>query len=370
MMRNTRRGFTLIELLVVLGLLATLAAMAMVVAPGIMERDRSVEAVTSLKQWLEISRARAARDRLPRGVRLIVDTTKPVSDQLWVTECQYIEAPPVLLFNIEPPYPNGFVDSTNPSLTVPAGNANAVPSPLSPRVEFAYTTAPAPMAAGLPAQGTITNRQCWIRGLTLEQAATVINYASNNQRPSLWLPVLGTWHRILATTPNTIVPLPTPATANPQSYDIALTLDGYPDAQLGASTNYVTHYFGIYGPPRPLLGEPTLQLPRDTCVDLNAGVSVPGGAVGTDYDILFAPGGQMAFTPATGGFSHVFLWFRDPSKVLSVAPVAGVYDVPTLERGGEMMILAIKASGAMGIEPVDHSPTDPFAFARQSVSGQ
>ena len=56
-----------------MALIATLAAMAMVVVPGILEKDRSVDASTTVQSWLQIAQARARRDRLPRGVRLIVD---------------------------------------------------------------------------------------------------------------------------------------------------------------------------------------------------------------------------------------------------------------------------------------------------------
>jgi hypothetical protein len=201
-----------------------------------------------------------------------------------------------------------------------------------------------------------------IRGLDFDQANTLLSFASNGQQPTLWMPVLGTWHRIIGTnpaSPNPPVPV-TPATT-PPSYDVEVALDYYPDTQLGATTNYVTYHFGVYGPPRPLLGEPTMQLPTETCVDLNPGVSIPGGVAFQDYDMLFAPGGQMAFTPSTMGASSVFLWVRNPNLTLNFA---------ALDQGGEMMIIAIKAkSGAIGVAPVDHSG-DPYALARQAVLGQ
>jgi prepilin-type N-terminal cleavage/methylation domain-containing protein len=353
-----RRGFTLVELLVVMALIATLAALAMIVAPGIMEKDRSVDAVNQLEGWLQISRARAQRDRLPRGVRLIVDPNK--ADPLQVTEAQYIESPPVFV-----PNPDG--PGANPMSTG--------------RVVFGYTTNPT---------GTVTGRTCVIQNLTPDQAAQV------KIGVVIWLPVLGTWHRVIGSPVDLDTGPYTPPSPQAQSLpldtaklSIGVKLNQYPDAQLGAGTSYVTYHFGIYGLPRPLLGEPTMQLPTNACVDLNQNVSSPGVSKPLpspvqDYDILFAPGGQLAFTASTQASGHVFLWVRDLRKLgnatITPTPVPGPalqYQLSDFQRGGEMMIVAIKAkSGAIGAGPVNwpdtatanSPPYDPYYFARKAVS--
>ena len=94
-----------------------------------------------------------------------------------------------------------------------------------------------------------------------------------------------------------------------------------------------------------------------------------------DYDILFAPSGQLAFTAGTGsigGAGHVFLCVRDQRKVQTM----DLRNLTLIQQGGEMMIVAIKAkSGAVGAAPVDHnpitptSPLAPYALAQQSVAG-
>lgn len=348
--QSRRGGFTLVELLAVMAIMATLAAIAMLVAPGILAKDRSVDATTQVELWLQIARARAQHDRMPRGLRLIVDPTKP-GDPLLVTEVQQIESPPVLVLNPNPPYPNG------------------VGSPLNPYVEFRYTA-----VAGGPSGGTITGRECRLRGLDPAQRAGVI--ANAPRQPLLWMPVLGTWHRITA--------------ASISGSDVIIVLDGYPDAQLGVALEYRTYHFGIYNPPIPLLGEPTMQLPKGTCIDLNPGVSSPGGSTSNDYDILFAPNGQLAFTANTnpgatsiGGAGHVFLWVRDPDKAPSIVPTGGpsgpfTYNLASFQQGGEMMIVAIKAkSGSIGAGPVNWpdppnftTPVfDPYYLARKAVAG-
>ena len=136
---------------------------------------------------------------------------------------------------------------------------------------------------------------------------------------------------------------------------MTVTLDSYPDQQLGAETQWRTYHFGLNGGPRTLLGEPTLPLPYGTCVDL--GLSSPAGG-GSDYDILFAPSGLLVNTNSTQGYGQIFLWVRDPNKPSN------------FNQGGEQMVVSIKAkSGGIGAAPVDWGP-DPFILAKKSLSGQ
>jgi prepilin-type N-terminal cleavage/methylation domain-containing protein len=88
--RASRRGFTLIELLVAVGLLFILMGMALLVIPSVSDQQQSTRAATQLQQWIEIAKQRAARDRAPRGIRLLQGTVLPYQ----VTELQYTEQPP------------------------------------------------------------------------------------------------------------------------------------------------------------------------------------------------------------------------------------------------------------------------------------
>jgi len=301
---DTRRGFTLIELLVVMALIAGLAAMAMIVAPGAMNKDRAATAVSQIQSALQISRARAIRDGLPRGVRFLWNGSNNV------TEYQYIESPPLFV-----PNPGGPIGVAPYNLPAPTGTP--------PYVQFNYT----------PATGAVTNRSCTITGLNAADQAQIFPGGT------MYLPTLGTWHRFM------------PGTAYPN-----LVLDSYPDQQLGAETQWRTYHFGLNGGPRALLGEPTVQLPQATCVDL--ALSSPGGGGGQDYDILFAPSGLLVYTNSTAGAGQVFLWVRDPAKPAN------------LQQGGEQLIVSIKAkSGGIGAAPVDWGP-DPFILAKRSLSGQ
>ena len=337
-----RWAFTLIELLVVMGLIATLAAIALMVVPAALERDRVVDAATQVQSMLQIAQARAMRDNRPHGVRLIIDNTQPEPQKFFVTSLQYIEAPPILLPNPDP-----------------------VIQPTAPYVRFLYS---------YDNNGIINNRKCQI----VNVPSTLLT-ASDARL--LILPVLGCW-------------LDVSAVSSVSPNILELTLHHYPDDLLGAAgppagtaTSYAeiyrTYHFGLLRAPQPLLGEPVVQLPTKTCIDLMPGLSEPNGLTvppGGDYDILFIPSGQLSPYSVSRGAGHVFLWIRDPNKPegsgrMDPAYYGGVTTpafLDALRRGGEQMIVAVKAyTGAIGVAPVnwpDGTNNDLYLFARQAVS--
>ncbi len=326
---NTARpGFTLIELLVVMALIAFLAAAVMVVAPGALDKDRSSAAVTQLEGALQISRARAMRDGFPRGIRLLPGPNSQA------TEYQYIEVPPLLVANDGGPLATPPYSTTGQTAPFVQLNYNV-------DATTGQVVAPPPPAPPTPQQPA---RTCTIEGLLPEHQSQIVTGTM------LYLPTLGTWHRI------TGVNAPTP-TGTTQS--VVVTLEWYPDKELGSATLWRTYHFGLYRLPQPLLGEPAMQLPRSTSVDLAlSSPNISGGA-----DILFAPNGELLATPTIGGAGHVFLWVRDPDKVQSTDP-------NFFELGGEQMIVAIKAkSGGLGAAPVDWNWADPYSLARQKLTG-
>lgn len=327
---RTRRAITLIEMLVVMALIAGLAAMAMVITPGVLERDRATAAVSQLEGACQITRARAQRDGLPRGVRLVLEPGKTES-----VAYQYIEYTPIF---------------------VPNPGATLADSPYTsgqpPYVEFRYT-------AGASGTGSTSARVCRIVGLHQDHW-NLLSPQLTAGNTLLSLPLLGGWYTITGITG-----------ANPRTVsgvtvvDVTVSLLSYPDDQLGATLRWQTYHFGVYGAPRVLLGEPTMQLPQKTCVDLD--LSEPRGSAGADYDILFAPSGQLlgGSGSATRGAGHVFLWIRDPTRT---KPTVG--DAATLQQAGEQLITVVKArSGAIGSAPVDWG-ADPFILAKKAISGQ
>jgi hypothetical protein len=208
--------------------------------------------------------------------------------------------------------------------------------------------------------------------LTADQVTQVTTGAT------LVLPTLGAWSKVLSAS----------ALTSPPGYtfvDLDVNLEVFPDSLLGAGTQYRTYHFGIYGPPVPLIGEPTVLLPRDIAVDLS--ISSPpltsAGSGGTYYDVLFAPSGQLLVTPTNPALSPntaVFLWVRDTSKLADMTPTtvtpAWTFN-PALrqfQKGGEQQIVGIR-NGFVGSAPVmwpdlnsgtyGAAPNnDPYAAAR------
>ena len=363
-----RAGFGLIELLVSISIILALAGFAFLMYPGVRDQDRVRNAVTDVGSTCKLAQAMAARDKAPRGVRFITGTNAldPMkTDPRWVTELQYVELPPPLIPNLNP---------LTPSLANPTAHPN-----LESRVRFAYT--PAATTSTNPLPGTITGRRCFLENLTAEQAAQV------QAGCTIVMPNFGTWHRISA--------IPAAATAVPASrstptipaiplFDLEVQLEVFPDAILGAGTSAVIYHFAIYLLATPLVGEPTVLLPKGICVDLNpsdatfkVGSIGPSGAA-TDFDVIFGPDGKLVGSQN----GQLFLLMRDYTKGgatnIRVAEGPGLADA--FRRAGEMHFLTVRASGALGHAPVTwpdmasglYSPgppqQTPFTLARQELN--
>ncbi len=388
-LRAARRAFTLIELLVAMSIIVVLTSLVLLVMTNINERDGTTDAAGLTRQWLMISKARAGRDNAPRGIRLVtgLDPNNPAkTSQFLSTEAQYIEAPPILI-------------------TYPAFNGDQVPtgSATDPAVLFTYTLSPVALPGPPPVfVGSITNRQCQIVNLKGTDAVQIV------PNSLLQLPVLGSWHRITAVS----VPVQGPV----GYWMVNVGLDSWPDSQLGAagmsngSPCYTTQLFGISAPPRPLIGEPPLQLPKNICIDVTPytqlnGVNPPfiyppslpsaqvnGAGQALDYDILFTPNGHVlpigAGAQADGA---IYLWHRDYTKLKNAAVNAPLivtnvgpgpaftrtYDLSQFQNGGEQQIVAIRCkSGSLGQFPVlwpngggQYTPgEDPYTLARQGAT--
>ncbi len=87
---SVRSGMTLIELLVVIGIVALLAGMAITFLPALSSTNRGAQGASQLQGWLQTAKVMAARDRKPRGLRIIPDASGLVA-----TRCQFVLAPEV-----------------------------------------------------------------------------------------------------------------------------------------------------------------------------------------------------------------------------------------------------------------------------------
>lgn len=403
-LRAARRAFTLIELLVAMSIIVVLTSLVLLVMTNINERDGTTDAAGLTRQWLMISKARASRDNAPRGIRLVtgLDPNNPAkTSPSFVTEFQYIEAPPILI-------------------TYPAFNGDQVPTGTltDPAVIFTYTLSTVALPGPPPVfVGSIIGRQCQIVNLRGSDAVQIV------PNSLLQLPVLGSWHRVtsvISIAPQPVAGSPSPFTTTPGMFTVNVNLDSFPDSQLGAAgvpqpqpqpgagaaaPCYTTQHFGISAPPRPLLGEPPLQLPKNICVDVtpftppaNPPFVLPPcdrvqGTVGQDIDILFTPNGHVlpigAGAQADGA---IYLWHRDYTKlrnapngnnplvVTNVGPgptFTRTYDLSQFQNGGEQQLVAIRCkSGSLGQFPVlwpnaggqYTTGEDPYTLARQGAT--
>lgn len=319
---NTRRGgFTLVELLVGISIFLALAGLTLLLYPSARDQDRVRYAVSDVQAHLRMAQSMAARDKTSRGIRFIVSTdpnNPDKTDPFWVTELQYVEQPLPLIPN-KNPLSSGTPDN-------------------EPRIRFEYTTSVGGM--GQPAAGTITRRQCLVQNLTKDQADLV--------RPgcTIVMPVFSAWHKIKA-----IASGPTETPAGSGRWQVETELEVYPDAFMGGATHYQTYHFAIYLLPTPLVGEPTVLLPRNICVDLNLSVPSPPGV--SDFDVLFGPDGKLVGAPS----GQIFLWMRDYTKPGvytgsrsngTYAQLTGLPLVDAFRKGGEQHIIAVRSSGSHG----------------------
>lgn len=342
---RNRTGVTLVELLVVMSILVALTALALMILPTFTNNTASLAGTAEVQSTLRNAQSMAASTRLPRGVRLIptvnqsvggVPNPPPNNFPTICTEMQYLEVPPMTIIT-------------------------------TAQVQFVYLLEDGKQGSGQPV-GTVLSRHCIITGLNADQQAQVTVGAT------LVLPALGYWSRINKLLPNNEV-----------------ALDVYPDTSLGAASPpppnnpgviYQTTTFGISGPPVPLLGEPTVVLPKNIGIDL--WVSSPAcGSTGQYYDIVFAPNGQTISTygtPQLSANTGIYLWVRDYTKSDMVpnnqSPWA--FDPNKFLRGGEQYIVGIR-NGYVGTAPViwpDNSsgpgtyssPYGPFASAKMKLN--
>lgn len=352
-----RAGFTLVELLVAMTVIVVLAAIAIAVVPSAMDSDRTTDAAATVRQHLMIAKARATRENNGRGIRFIVTTdpnTPARTRDAWSTEMQYIEAAPTIV-------PNPF------GLTRPTAGATVG----DPFVEFDHTDPSNPVCRMKNVPLTVPQR---------EVLDVIENDLGANWFPKLYCPVLGpdAFGRTQRFEVIDINPRPSKAAAN--TVDWTLTLFNYPTTLMGSGQTQRVYRFAVEPRSRPLLGEPNVTLPKNVCVDLDASVpavrevTLPDGTtVRTDYEVMFAPNGQVLDPDSSG---QIHLWVRDYTKYPTVNPARVIapgppptYDVPAFQQGGEQQLVSIKAkTGALGVFPVMWPDTTTGQYATPSMS--
>jgi prepilin-type N-terminal cleavage/methylation domain-containing protein len=305
---HTRRaGFTLVELLVVIALAILLAGLTVGIAnSNLADSHKIVNSADRISEWLITAKSRAQRARTPQGVRFFVNGNQ-------ITEAQYIEVPEPFVLQPEPSQPA---------------------SP--PRLVLSQSGGTRSLALQGSSLGNVT------------ATAAVLNNVSVGDLLSL--PEFGL-----------LIPI---SNNNPLQVDSALLPD------LAGNTSYSTLNFGFYRQARPLLGEPNLQVPAGTMIDvrghqaeaLDSTSILPAPTAGF-IDILFAPNGEVLHA---GRFPRIIFWVRNTTYL----PPA-TNPRTAMNAAGEMALVVIyPKTGAVATQPVLLPPNfgDPYQAAKDNVN--
>jgi prepilin-type N-terminal cleavage/methylation domain-containing protein len=262
-----RGAFTLIELLIVMAIIIILTALTVVyILPAFQDKQNVIRGVDRVTQTLLIAKQRALRDQVPRGVRLLVDS----------------------------------------SISQPS----ASPAPLYYCTQMQFIEQPAPFSAGQISgvspppvtQATIT-------------FSGPVDFFGGSTDPTQYLVQPGDY-------------LEAPVGAPSAVYKIATVVDKQTLQLTAASTAALTFSntslpptYQIYRKPRPIAGEDLVTMPRNVVIDLtqspqsyerSVGITAvqtdDNGNVTSNADIMFGPQGSLLTGTACG---NVILWIRD-----------------------------------------------------------
>lgn len=304
-----RSGFTLMELLVAMVIMIIIASLAASIAPRAQEKDRVAKAASTVQSWFTQARQWALRDRSPRGIRLVVDPNRPTR----VSTLQYIERP------------DDFVAPFSGTLTATFVGVN----------------------------GTIQS--------TAPTGANLVDFsgghggnANNPVATRLWPIQVGDFIEVNPTQPmmGQIFFIKQIQNVNIAQRRYQLSILG-PDRFNRPSFNI--NDFRIVRQPRPRVGEPALQMPPGTAIDLFANATY--GAIPNTtqvnlntpyYDILFAPSGDVI---APQGLDRAYkLWIIDAES--------NVGDAITFTAEQAFVTVSMK-TGLVAVKQVDTTPNPP-----------
>lgn len=287
MSSHRRAAWTLVELLIVITIIVVIAALAAAFMPRMSSQHRVTDAANTVQGWLIQAKIRAKRDGVPTGIRLFVDPNTPgsVITLLWIQQPDPFAAPKASL--------------TASPAWVPSGGG-------------------------------------WQLQWTVAQNDANVDFTNSGLDSLQWLVQPGDYFffgdegpfRILSGTIN-------PVGVNSVIWTItqgATATGATPPALLNDPktgkpyTTGPTMDWKVNRSPRPLFGEPPLNIPGNCVLDTNlsgaggAGfgsvlTQSPASAIANTpyraaYDILFTPKGQVLNSPS----ALSVLWVRADDK--------------------------------------------------------
>lgn len=321
--RSSRRSaMTLVELLVVISIIGLLGGIVGLIAPRFAERSRVAQGSSQLRSWLLVAKQRAMRDKAPRGLRFISNTSTPVvgsapPKQLFYTTFAYVEQPEdisgmpseigpannqLALAQLRGQFQQQVAAQLQTASTNPAYSA-------AQRAKFAaYKTLVEPVA---------TNTQAWKYLLWLRDkdfsTGTIANPIINDNDI---VEFGGARYSVI------YKPIKPPNSLPGSILVLHRMRDEFRLSKAQVDNAPLTSY-RITRLPQPIAGEPELTLPKNIAVDIlftNLGAnisntrSLPAPDINAPpstlaYEIIFGPSGEVTGQLASVG--RIVLWLRD-----------------------------------------------------------
>ena len=307
-----RSGFTLVEMLVAIGILTVIATLSVAVIPKIQERAKASRGGDQLQGWLLEAKQMALRDRAPRGIRLFVDLSTKM-----VLTAQYIQQPDN--------FTGGAIQFDNPTM---AGanmfKASFIGVDITGGLSSINPSTGLPYALNDPVWPVQPGDFILVQGGVSHQITTVVGPSGATPAFILTVPTLQYPNATQLWDPVNLPPAPAP--------------------------NYIAFNYTIIRQPRPMIGEPLLQLPDDVGIDptLSLADSLPLSSLGGVYDIVFSPSGTLTGTLGNG-FSRIILWVRDYTQ--------------DIDQPGQMPLICVFCrTGRTGGFPNNYQNGNPYLY--------
>lgn len=348
-LRRPRPAFTLIELLIVMGIMVVIATLGFLFLPNLNKNKGVPNATMQLEGFVRLSKNEALKSGSPRGIRLVTDPNNPTQ----VTALQYIEQP-------EPITKQGFVtvgaQQYQLALWINTPNPNPLGQPPYPN--------PMPATATLVLLDPLNNFQV-VSAYDWDDP-TSPQIAPGDFLELTFNPSVVT--RIVAgPTASAVLPGPTRSTLQ-----LDRSVDGsdvITEPRLnGQAGILLTEGFRIIRSPRPLQGEPMLQMHKDVYIDLTLSNPFP--------PYLIAQG----FAPNTNGYSSIASWspngtsldilFNSSGQVANASTGQIMLSVVHVDRPTDILVVVIYArTGKItAVNWNDIPGSDPFLLARDGKS--